>query len=86
MAEQVGGQATAVDADNEIAQRIWNRYGDSPGVIPMGTTLGLAQRISRWSTGRLPMLDEIQRRWEPGGPSYLQGALALPYAGPPAVP
>lgn len=49
--------------DGDLGQRIWNRYGRSPGLISTTATLGSVQRLMRLSSGRLPLLDAIQRRW-----------------------
>jgi hypothetical protein len=49
----------------EVGQRIWERYGGAPGVIPTGQTLGLVRRATRLSGGRHPLLADIQRRWAP---------------------
>lgn len=68
----------------ELAERIWDRYGGSPGLIPTAATLGLARRASRLSTGRLALLADVQRRWAPANIFFPQGPSALPYARPPA--
>lgn len=66
--------------DSELAQNIWSRYGHSPGVIPTAVTLGLARRITRLSTNRVPLLADIQRRWSVADVSFPGGWSALPYA------
>jgi len=72
--------------DSELAQNIWGRYGHSPGVIPTAVTLGLARRITRLSTNRIPLLADIQRRWTADDVSFPGGWSALPYARPIAFP
>ena len=72
--------------DSELAQNIWGRYGHSPGVIPTAVTLGLARRITRLSTDRIPLLADIQRRWTVADVSFPGGWSALPYARPIAFP
>ena len=62
----------------ELAERIWGRYGGSPGVIPAPATL--ARRVSRLSTGRLPLLAAVQRRWAQALSTFPPGPLGLPYA------
>ena len=74
------GEATA--GDPGLAQRLWGRYGGSPGVIPMATTLGLSRRITRPSMGRLPLLTEVQRRWAPADVPPASDRSSLPYAPP----
>jgi len=65
----------------QLAERIWGRYGGSPGVIPTATAL--ARRVSRLSAGRLPLLAAVQRRWAVAHLSFPRGPSALPYARPP---
>jgi hypothetical protein len=60
----------------ELAQRIWGRYGGSPGVIPMVVTQRLARRATRLADGRLPLLAHVQRRWSPADVSAQRAWLA----------
>ena len=76
-----GGQEDPA-GNAKLAQGIWDRYGHSPGVIPTGVTLGLVRRVTRLSTGRLPLLADIQRRWLAAGASFPLGLPALPYTWP----
>lgn len=64
------GVEESAAGDSELARRIWSRYGSSPGVIPTAVTLGLATRLSRWSSGRLPLVAEVYRRWTPADASF----------------
>ena len=72
--------------DSELAQNIWGRYGHSPGVIPTAVTLGLARRITRLSTNRIPLLADIQRRWTGADVSFPGSWSSLPYARPIVFP
>jgi hypothetical protein len=77
------GAPSAADGDSSLDRQIRQRYGSSPGVIPMGATLGLAARLTRLSTDRLPLLAQIQRRWAPAGGEFASDRSALPYVRPP---
>lgn len=74
------GHLEATDVGAQLAQRIWGRYGGSPGVIPLAATRGLARRATRLSGGRLPLVADLQRRWapaeSPGSPDPLGPAFA----------
>jgi len=58
------------EAGSELAYGILERYGHSPGVIPIAATLKLAERVARLSTNRIPLLSDIQRRWAPTDDSW----------------
>ena len=62
-------------------ERIWRRYGGSPGVISTAAMVQLARRADRWGTGRLPLLAAVQGRWMRAG-SGPPALPELPYAGP----
>jgi hypothetical protein len=74
------GAAEGVDGGTPLARRIGDRYLASPGLVPTAATLGLARRISRLSTGRLPLLDSVQRRWASTPGLFPQGISVLTYA------
>jgi hypothetical protein len=76
------GAPSAADGDSNLGGQIRQRYGSSPGVIPMGATLGLAARFTRLSTDRLPLLAQIQRRWAPADGGSPRSWSGLPYAWP----
>jgi hypothetical protein len=67
----------------DLGGRIRRRYLGSPGVLRLENTLGLARRVSRWSSGRLPLLATIQRRWSLAGRPPAGRTSALLYARPP---
>ena len=58
------------EAGSELAYGILERYGHSPGVIPIAATLKSAGRVARLSTNRIPLLSDIQRRWAPADNSW----------------
>jgi len=78
------GDSEPTSSSAELGEHIWGRYGSSPGVIPTAVTLGLTRRISRLSTGRLPLLAAVQRRWSPGNAFFPHDPATLPYVRPPA--
>lgn len=45
---------------SDLANAIWGRYGNSPGVLPLEFGSGLASRASE---DRLPLLSEVRGRW-----------------------
>jgi hypothetical protein len=45
---------------SDLANSIWQRYGWSPGVVPLDFARDLAGRAE---ADRLPLLEEVQRRW-----------------------
>lgn len=49
-------------SDVSLAQRIWARYGNSPGMISSQPSEGRFERIQRWSNARLPLLANLQQR------------------------
>src|SRR5687768_9023751 len=56
---------SSAGGDSSLAQRIWQRYGGSPGVIATAASLALYRHIHSWSTGRLGLLADVYRRWTP---------------------
>src|SRR6202142_570193 len=67
--EPLSGESVPGDQSVDLGRRIYARYGDSPGVIPMGLGPGLARQIYRFSD-RVPLLDSLQRRWSMEGVSF----------------
>jgi len=78
------GQGNTPAEASGLAQRIWDRYVASPGVISRASTLRLFRRIGRFSGGRLPLLADVRRRWVPMDILFPRGLSALPYAWLPA--
>ncbi|RLB96048.1 MAG: hypothetical protein DRH50_02315, partial [Deltaproteobacteria bacterium] len=58
------------EAGSELAYGILERYGHSPGVIPIAAMLKSAERVARLSTNRIPLLSDIQQRWAPADNSW----------------
>ena len=55
------------DAPGPVAERIWGRYGSSPGLISLEMSARLARRLtSPGGTDHLPLLNDVYRRWAPG--------------------
>jgi hypothetical protein len=82
--EPSSGAAESAAGDATLAQHIWRRYGDSPGVIQTKVTLDLARQAGGFSIGRRPLLADVLRRWVPADVSFPASWSALPYAWPPA--
>src|SRR5262245_9424284 len=58
------GDSTATPGnESSLAQHLWARYSDSPGVIPIHKTLGLASGRIQSSRDWLPLLSDLQQRW-----------------------
>lgn len=66
--------------DSVLAQRIWERYASSPGVISTASALQLSGRIA--GAGRLPLLADVQRRWLSSNEIWPRGGSTLLYARP----
>jgi hypothetical protein len=55
------------DALGPVAERIWGRYGSSPGLISLEMLARLARRLtSPGRAGYLPLLNDVYQRWTPG--------------------
>ncbi len=69
--DQTGGETPIAQVPNvagqAIALRLYHRVDPGPGVISLNVTRHLSERVARLASGRLPMLDAIQRRWGPSG-------------------
>jgi hypothetical protein len=64
----------------QIDNRIVNRALAPPGVISTEATRRQIRRLSRLSTGRLPLLSAVQRRWMRADGTWQRGSSDLPYA------
>src|SRR5262247_4718920 len=69
---------------SELAQSIWRRYGDSPGVIPTAALLTLTRRVGL-GIDRLQLLAEVSQRWVPAAVAFPAPGSTLPYRGSPAL-
>jgi hypothetical protein len=69
----------STDSRQELARRIWGRYGGSPGVIPIGVTPAAARHASHFGTSQLLLLADVYRRWAPGNASPPGGWPILVY-------
>ena len=49
--------------DSKLAQRIWDHYGSSPGVITLDSVLQRARYATQFGASRLPLLADVRRRW-----------------------
>jgi len=68
--------------DSQVGQRIWGRYGTSPGVIPLDSVLQRAGYKTQFGISRLPLLVDIQRRWAFANAPFQHSWPTLPYAYP----
>jgi Domain of unknown function (DUF4157) len=78
------GAEESTVGDSKLAQSIWRRYGDSPGVISTAALLTLTRRASL-SIGRLPLLTAVSQRWVPAVMAFPAAGSTLPYRGSPAL-
>ena len=83
-ADLPSGAEESTVGDSELAQSIWRRYGDSPGLIPTAALLALTRRAGL-SFGRLPLLTDVSQRWVPAAMAFPSARSALPYRGSPAL-
>lgn len=63
-----------------IEQTLWRRYQVAPGLIDTTAGSQLAQRVSRFEGEGMPMLNDIQRRWQSAEPAPAPDAVALQYS------
>jgi hypothetical protein len=78
--------ASSANGDSTQAQRIWQRYGDAPGIIPTAATLSLYRRIHVGHTARRGLLADFYRRWTPPSNLFSARLPGLVYIWPSAAP
>src|SRR5215510_2540768 len=78
-----GAEESSV-GDSELAQSIWRRFGDSPGLISTAALLALTRRAVV-SFGRLPLLTDVFQRWVPSATAFPSSGSTLPYRRSPAL-
>ena len=50
-----------------LARRIRQRYIQTPGVIRWSNSATVPARAAEFAAGRLPLLADVRRRWQPAG-------------------
>jgi hypothetical protein len=57
------GSMEALNSGSQLAQRIWDRYGYSLGVISLNMGQERVSHVARFSSRRLPLVAHLQQRW-----------------------